>query len=448
MSSKTLTRQIAEFALENHMKRFKELDLAMLKTAIADWVSVALSGADEESVEILVSVMRSQAENGTSTLIGRRERTSSLWASLINGTASHSQDFDDVHDFLSMHSTVPVCSSAFTAAELVHADGAALINAVFNGMQLMAGIASAIMPEHYQNFWHATATIGIFGSVAACGNLLQLTPGQMCHAFGIAASKSGGIQANFGSMTKPMQPAQASRNGIEAVLLAKEGFTSNDNIFESNYLSMLSARVDLDKILPRLEGTLSVHELRYKRFPCGAPTHSAILNSFSLVKEYGFTAEEIDRVVLEPYPRAIRLAGTSHPDTGLAGKFSLPFCAAAAIVTGRITTKTFSDEVLHMPAIQELLDKIELIPNESYNTSRGGKATFYLKDGRVLNHDVHPLGKKVDPLAQQKDVLEKYLEIAPDVIGNKTKAVWDHLCSLEKLADVTILTELLSNTNH
>ena len=448
LSNLTLTRKIADFVLENHLDQYQPLDLALLKTAIADWIAVTLSGAEEESVQMLVSVMKTQSENGSSALIGRSERTSSLWAALINGTASHSQDFDDVHDFLSMHSTVPVCSAAITAAEMVHASGAEFINAVANGMQLMAAIAAAIMPEHYQNMWHATATIGIFGSAAACGNLLHLTPEQLCHAFGIAASKASGIQTNFGSMTKPMQPAQASRNGLESVLLAREGFTANDNIFESNFFSMLSARVEPENILPRLKDYLSVHDLRYKRFPCGAPTHSAILNSFALVREYGFTAEDIDRIVLEPYPRAIRLAGTSHPNTGLAGKFSLPFCAAAAIVTGQITRETFSDEVLHMPAVQELLNKIELVPNESYNASRGGKATFCLKDGRVLTHEVHPLGKKADPEAQQKDVREKFMEIAPDVIGNKTEDVWNYLQELETGKDIHTLMSLLSNTNN
>ena len=92
-----------------------------------------------------------------------------------------------------------------------------------------------------------------------------------------------------------------------------------------------------------------------------------------------------------------------------------------------------------MPAVQELLNKIELVPNESYNASRGGKATFCLKDGRVLTHEVHPLGKKADPEAQQKDVREKFMEIAPDVIGNKTEDVWNYLQELETGKDIHCL---------
>lgn len=444
MPSTTLTKEICSYILEDHSADFSKEDFEMMKTAIADWVSVALAGSHEESVRILSTVMKTQAETGTSTLIGQDFKTSSLWAALINGTASHSQDFDDIHDFLSMHLTVPICSAALTAAESVHASGREFISAVANAMQLMVGIAAAIMPEHYQNLWHATATVGIFGATAACGNLLKLTPEQLCNAFGIAASKASGNQINFGSMTKPMQPAQASRNGYEAALLAREGFTGCDNIFETNYFSMLSGRVETDKILPRMRGPLAVHELRYKRFPCGAPTHSGIINSLAICREHGVKPDDIERIVLEPYPRAIRLAGTAHPPTGLAGKFSLPFCTAAAIVTGRITIDTFSEEVLNLPQVQNLLDIIELVPNEHYNPSRGGKATFYLKDGSVYTHDVYLLGKSVDPAAQRQDVHEKYLEIAPGVIGDKTEDAWNMLQDLENTADMQELLNLLS----
>ena len=444
MSNSTLTKEIAGYVLENHLNAFSNEDYEMMKIAITDWVSVALCGSNEESVRMLLSVMKTQTESGTSTLIGQSCKTSSLWATLINGTASHSQDFDDIHDFLSMHLTVPICSAAFSAAESVHASGAEFINAVSNAMQLMVGIAAAIMPEHYQNFWHATATIGIFGATAACANLLKLTPNQLCQAFGIAASKASGTQIHFGSMNKPMQPAQAARNGYESALLAKEGFTSCDNIFESNYFSIMSGRVEVEKILPRMRGPLAVHELRYKRFPCGAPTHSGILNSLAICKEHNVTPDQIERIVLEPYPRAIRLAGTPHPATGLAEKFSLPFCTAAAIVTGHITIDTFSEEVLNLPQVQHLLNIIELVPNDTYTPSRGGKATFYMKDGNVYSHEEYLLGKSVDPAVLKQNVYEKYMEIAPGIINKNAEAVWNLLQSLEKVTDIQEVLNLLS----
>lgn len=444
-SKQTVTSGIGEFVVNYQSGHFSPEDWAMMKTAFTDWVCVALAGSREESIQKLTSVMKTQCENGTSSLVGRKDKTSSLWAALVNGTSAHAQDFDDVHDFLSMHMTVPVCSAALTAAEQVHASGKEFLTAAAAGMQMMAGIAAAIMPEHYQNLWHATATVGVFGSAAACGKLYRLTPEQMCHAFGIAASKSSGIQANFGSMTKPMQPAQASRNGLEAVLLAREGFTACTEIFDSPYLSMISGRAEKEKILPRMKGSLAVHELRYKRFPCGAPTHSGILNAFAIVKEHHITADDIQRIVLEPYPRAIRLAGTSHPETGLAGKFSLPFCTAAAIVYGKISLETFQDSVLEDPRIQRLLSLIELVPNETYSPSRGGKATFYLKDGRVLTNEVFLLGKQVDPEKQKQDVHEKYLEIAPGILSSgQAEQLWDLLQNLEGCKDMTELTALLN----
>lgn len=192
-----------------------------------------------------------------------------------------------------------------------------------------------------------------------------------------------------------------------------------------------------------MNGSLAVHELRYKRFPCGAPTHSGIINSLAICREHQVNPDSIERIVLEPYPRSIRLAGTSHPETGLAGKFSLPFCTAAAIVTGHITIQTFSEDVLNHPQVQRLLNIIELVPNDSYTPSRGGRATFYMKNGEIYTHEVYLLGKDVEPKNLKKDVYEKYMEIAPEIIGNRAEAVWNMLQNLEKIEDLQTLLDLL-----
>ena len=133
------------------------------------------------------------------------------------------------------------------------------------------------------------------------------------------------------------------------------------------------------------------------------------------------------------------LAGTSHPETGLAGKFSLPFCTAAAIVTGHITIQTFSEDVLNHPQVQRLLNIIELVPNDSYTPSRGGRATFYMKNGEIYTHEIYLLGKDVEPKNLKKDVYEKYMEIAPEIIGNRAEAVWNMLQNLEKIEDLQTL---------
>jgi 2-methylcitrate dehydratase PrpD len=67
----------------------------------------------------------------------------------------------------------------------------------------------------------------VFGAGAGAARLLGLDADATANAFGIAASEAGGLRANFGTMTKPLDAGLANRSGIEAALLAQSGFTAS-----------------------------------------------------------------------------------------------------------------------------------------------------------------------------------------------------------------------------
>lgn len=54
----------------------------------------------------------------------------------------------------------------------------------------------------------------------------------MARAPGIAASRTGALMANVGTMTKCLHCGIAARHGVEAALLAEAGFTANPDILE------------------------------------------------------------------------------------------------------------------------------------------------------------------------------------------------------------------------
>ena len=166
-------------------------------------------------------------------------------------------------------------------------------------------------------------------------------------------------------------------------------------------------------------GTPAVHELRFKRYPCGAPTHSGILNCKKILERHPAEVREIEKIVFEPYPRAIRLVGVTHPETGLQGKFSIPFTAAAQIVFGQVTIETFTDENVKNPDVLYLLDRMEMVPNEEFTPSRGGRATIYFKDGTSESNATYLLGHELDLEEASKDVDGKYDEIMIPRIGQK-----------------------------
>lgn len=446
MGEKTITMQMAEYAVADHWKQFEARDIRMTKLAYLDWLAAAMTGVTEESVKLLMELSEEEGVHGSCVIVGQGKKTSAPNAALLNGTESHAIDFDDIHDFLSLHLCSPVMPAALAAAEYVNADGKALINGTVNGMQVMVALSAAVMPEHYNLArWHATGTLGVFGAAAAAGAILRLTPEQMCNAFGICAGLCSGIQLNFGTMAKPMTAGLAAKNGLMAAMLAGRGFTGRADIFDTDFLDNISGKkAEKEKITERLYGRFGVHELRFKRYPCGAPTHSGIINCKKILEEHPAKVEEIEKIVFEPYPRAIRLVGVTHPETGLQGKFSIPFTAAAQIVFGQVTIETFSDEAVKNPKIQYLLDRMEMVPNEEFTPSRGGKTTIYFKDGTCLSNSIYLLGHDLDINEAEAEVSGKYEEIMNPRVGvEAADKIYAEMNRLEDVADIRELTALL-----
>lgn len=446
MSEKTVTMQMAEYAVADHWDGFDDRDIRMVKLAFIDWIAAAVTGVSEESARKVMELAEEEHVSGDCVIIGQGKRTSAVNAALINGIESHAIDFDDIHDFLSLHLCSPVLPAVLAAAEYRKADGRAMINGAVNGMQIMVAISAGIMPEHYNNGrWHATGTIGIFGATAAAGAILGLTPEEMCNAFGICAGLCSGIQLNFGTMAKPMAAGMAAKNGLMAAILAGRGFTGRADIFDTDFLDNIAAKkADIDGMVRRLSGTLGVHELRFKRYPCGAPTHSGIINCKKILSEHPHAVEEIEKIVFEPYPRAIRLVGNMDPQTGLQGKFSIGFTAAAQIVFGKVTIETFIDENVKNPEVQYLLPRMELVACDEFTPSRGGRATMYFKDGTSYSNSTYLLGHDLNLGEAEADVSGKYSEIMNSRVGaEKAERIYELLMNLETLNCVSELSAVL-----
>ena len=446
MNGKKLTEQLAEYAAADHSGSYTEKDVHMAKLTVIDWLAAAYTGVTEPGVQKMLALAEEEHISGEAVLIGQGKTSAPVNAALINGMESHAIDFDDIHDYLSLHLCSPVLPAALAAAEMADADGMRFLGGAINGYQIMTALSAGMMPEHYNIArWHATGTLGIFGAAAAAGMILGLSVPEMCNAFGICAGLCSGIQLNFGTMAKPMAAGMAAKNGLMAAILAKRGFTGRADIFDTDFMKNLSGKeVDPEAIRKRLEGPLGVHELRFKRYPCGAPTHSGIINCRKILEAHPHKPEEIERIVFEPYPRAIRLVGNMDPKTGLEGKFSIGFTAAAQIVFGSVTIETFTDENVADPTVQYLLPRMELSGNDEFTFSRGGRATIYFSDGTSASNTTYLLGHDVDPQEAEKDVLEKYDEIMCSRAGDEKAAkIREALMQLETAGSIRTLCELL-----
>ncbi|MGI4794783.1 MAG: MmgE/PrpD family protein, partial [Janthinobacterium lividum] len=308
----------------------------LARTAIIDTLGVTLAGAAEPAAALLRDVSGVAPASGPCTVFGTTLKTSALDATFANGVASHALDYDDFSEPMGGHQSVPLVSPLMAVAEERGLPGAQVIEAYIVGIETEIRLARAVNFVHYDKGWHPTATVGIFGTVAAVGHLIGMSEAAMTTAFAIAASFASGLKANFGTMVKPLHIGQSARNGLLAVMLAEQGYDANPAALEhaQGYLNVFNGpgQFDAERLLADWASPLEIlsPSMGLKQFPCCGSTHPAIAAMLALREQEGIRAADVTKIEAMPHGRRLRHTNNPDPRTPLQAKFSVQYAIVRA----------------------------------------------------------------------------------------------------------------------
>lgn len=377
-----VTSTVAEFAISRNSADFDSKVLDAAERAFVDTVGVALAAAQDATAIMALDALRRRLSSGTATVLATGAAADAQSAALVNGAAAHALDYDDVTDSIKGHPSTVLVPALLAAAEETHSDGRALLEAYCVGFQVECAVADALgIASHYRRGWHATSTVGVIAAAAAAARLLGLdVPATRC-AIGIAGSMASGSRQNFGTMTKPLHAGLAASNAVLAANLAASGFTADVNQLEAplGYFALYGQDdedgPDLSRLQPVLQAgwLLSSRGLNVKRYPCCYNTHRTGDAVLALRQERGRGADDIDSVHVTLEPGALGPLIHHRPQTGLEGKFSAEYVVAAALLDGKLTLKTFTDDAVRRDAAQSLLRRIT---TEEASTPPSGPAEW------------------------------------------------------------------------
>jgi 2-methylcitrate dehydratase PrpD len=280
-------------------------------------------------------------------------------------------------------------------AEQFGATGRDLVLAYVVGYEAECRIARGVHFHHYDKGWHPTATIGIFGTVAAATRLLRFTLHQTAMALGLAASFASGLKANFGTMTKPLHVGHATRNGLFAALMVKGGFTANPAALEAKqgFLDVFNGpgTYDVDRMLADWYAPLEVEgggEPGLKPHPCCGSTHASINRMIHLARTHNVTPERVEKIEILPHAR--RLPHTNNPDprTPLGAKFSVQYVVARALADRAVRLEHFEEAAPFDPVVRELMARTEARPHPGMPDNSplqwGAEVVITTRDGERL----------------------------------------------------------------
>src|SRR5437870_3778310 len=202
---------------------------------LLDTVGVMIAGAAGNVATRAEAMIAAMRPAGRIPVPGRARRADLLDAAFLGGTAAHGIELDDGYRQGSVHPGCTVVPAALAVAWERDASGKALIEAIVAGYETVIAIGRACHPELRQRGFHPTSAVAVFGAAVATAKLRGMPAQAIADALGIAASSSAGLFAfvNGGADIKRLHAGHASREGLQAALLAEQGVEGPPAVLEA-----------------------------------------------------------------------------------------------------------------------------------------------------------------------------------------------------------------------
>lgn len=447
---KGLTETLAGFVGTSSKLQVPAEAAQIIRTGVIDNIGTMLAGRDEPIVGIVRRHLAARLPGAAeSSVLLNQGRAYAADAALINATAAHALDYDDVA--LSGHTSTVLVPALFAEAEAIGASGADLIRAYLVGYEVWAELIGRDAGSHHLKGWHPTAVFGTVGGAAAIAGLRRLDAVTCRNALAIAASMAGGLVANFGTMTKPFHAGHAAGSAIEAVRLAMFGMTASADALEhhAGFLAAISpsGQVERERKADTLGKKLRILDsgLSVKKYPVCYSTHRVIDAVMDCAKRENITVDNVSSVHATIGVAQASMLRNHSPKTGLEAKFSLEFGVAAALSAGAVGLTQLTDAYVNEAQIQDLMKRVSISTVDTACTvdpsfAFSDRVVIKLDDGRSIDSGEirFARGNAKLPLTEA-DLRTKFLDCASGAAQIDANALYDALSRLETVPDLRTL---------
>jgi 2-methylcitrate dehydratase PrpD len=382
---------IAEWA---HGFSPRDIDSALAERSLVDTIAVTLA-ARTDPMRPLTDCLSDVAR----------------WATL-----GHVLDFDDLHIPSTAHISVVIVPTVLAAG------GDA--RAYLAGAGVMARLGTLLGWRHYAAGWHATCTAGAPAAAIAAGVAWGLSPAQLANAVALAVPAAGGVQTAFGTHGKALQVGFAAEAGMRAARLARAGARADPRALD-DWLDLVGAeRGPVDWDGPAVPGGLAV-----KLYPCCYALQRPIA-AVRTVRDR--LVGQVARVALTTPLATVQPLIHDHPDTGLEGKFSLPYSVATAVLDDYPGLASFTDEAVRRPEARRLVSIVEteLTPGGCGLLDGEVDIRLELADGGVVHTSLDQPPGSPERAPDGDDLAGKFHACGPDVPELLDGITWESAADL------------------
>ncbi|MDD9301246.1 MAG: MmgE/PrpD family protein [Desulfobacter sp.] len=216
-------------------------------------------------------------------------------------------------------------------------------------------------PHNHEDGFHSTGTIGSFAAAAAAARAMNLDEDQTVWAMGLAGSFTGGTWAfaRDGAMGKRFHAGWAAETGVTAAVLASQGFTGPEFIFEAEWGGFFSTYARSascpEKLVQDLGTTFAIMRTGIKPYAACRDIHSSLDVVLRARDKHRLLPEDIQEILVRATPETFQMVGQNpYPETRPQAQLSLSYSLAAAMVTGRAFVEEFEEAMIENFDVQEM----------------------------------------------------------------------------------------------
>src|SRR5262245_43172371 len=226
------TKRLVEYAQGATSERLAADTVQACKLRVIDTLGCAI-GAYGEPLSTMARAVAARVKGDPPAAVWGSDSTSTPdAAAFANGVMLRLEDISDTYLGKARGHPSDVMAGVLAVADCVHADGAATIAALVLAYDVYCSLCDAL--DWNSRGWDQPV-YAVLGTAVGAGKLLDLSAEQMENAVALAIVPNMAMtQTRRGPLSswKGCAGANAARNGVFAALLARDGFTGPEAIFE------------------------------------------------------------------------------------------------------------------------------------------------------------------------------------------------------------------------
>ena len=423
MNEDGATKSLAKFAAELEFNKIPENILNYLKLLFLDGVGCCIHGNTLEWTKTLEEVVTNKEDINQCSIIGTNKKTTLLNAVLINSTAGHGFESDDIHRESILHpNSIVVPVSINIAEKMGNINGKKFLTSVVAGYEVATRIGSAAGTELLLRGFHPQGTHGTIAAAITAGKLMDFSTDQMVHAIGIAGSLGAGLMAaQEGAMVKRLHSGRAAQAGVLAAQLSAKNFTGIQNIVEADYggfLSSFSGKNDFNRSIRNLHKEWECMNTGIKPYASVTSIHTALDCLKNIMEKNNISVKNIKNIKAKiSHPTYVHCAWNYKNHNITSAQMNIYYGLALIALEGELFVNQFSKDKISNPKILNFMKKItaEVDPKiESLGHEFRHMASIELttNDNKKFNHtEKYRKGSPENPLTKDQ-IISKFKSLA------------------------------------